>query len=222
MLTTECNAEPYIKWLDGYLTWHWQNQDMVPAFSAVYGGAIQMFGRAYRGGPTQDLANRMKAGQQLVYGEQIGWFGPEILERADSVPFVKDCIALRHQLREYFYRGRMARPPRFATPAPKVTADWQWSGEWPVTTDAVLTGAWWIPQEAKTILLLANVSDTPFASRLSLNPKDYSFCGKPIAATVVHPDGTRTPLALGAIDQAAVEIPARSIVAWEVQLAAAR
>lgn len=222
MLTTECNAEPYIKWLDGYLTWHWQNQDMVPAFSAVYGGSIQMFGRAYRGGPTQDLANRMKAGQQLVYGEQIGWFGPEILERPDSAPFIKDCIALRHQLREYFYRGRMARPPRFGTPAPTVTADWQWSGEWPITTDAVLTGAWWIPQDAKTVLLLANVSDTPFASRLSPNPKDYIFSGKPIAVSVIHPDGTRTPLALEAIDQASIEIPPRSIVAWEVQLAAAR
>jgi hypothetical protein len=76
MITTECNAEPYIKWFDGYLTWHWQEQNMVPAFSAVYGGALQMFGRAYRGGPSQDLAHRMKAGQQLVFGEQIGWFGP--------------------------------------------------------------------------------------------------------------------------------------------------
>jgi hypothetical protein len=218
MLTTECNAEPYIKWLDGYLTWHWQNQDMVPAFSAVYGGSIQMFGRAYRGGPTQDLANRMKAGQQLVYGEQIGWFGPEILERADSTPFLRDCIRLRHLLGEYFYRGRMARPPRFAEPVPTVTADWQWSGEWLVTTSAVLTGAWQIPQDNKTILLFANVSDNPLASRLSLNPKDYGFLGKSITATTIHPDGTRMPLAIKAIDRTSIEVPARSILAWEIRL----
>ncbi|MBN2128035.1 MAG: hypothetical protein JW741_01000, partial [Sedimentisphaerales bacterium] len=68
MLTTECNAEPYVKWHDGYLTWHWQEPNTVPAFPAVYGGTIQMFGRAYRGGPTQDLAHRMKGGQQLVFG----------------------------------------------------------------------------------------------------------------------------------------------------------
>ena len=24
MLTTECNAEPYVRWFDGYLTWHWR------------------------------------------------------------------------------------------------------------------------------------------------------------------------------------------------------
>ncbi len=46
MLTTECNAEPFLKWFDGYLTWHWQYDGQVPAFPAIYGGAIQMFGRA--------------------------------------------------------------------------------------------------------------------------------------------------------------------------------
>ncbi|MHB8901863.1 MAG: DUF6259 domain-containing protein, partial [Thermoguttaceae bacterium] len=78
ILTTECNGEPYIHRFDGYLTWHWQYDGQVPAFPAVYGGSIQMFGRAYRGGPTKDLALRMKAGQQLVYGEQIGWLGPDV------------------------------------------------------------------------------------------------------------------------------------------------
>jgi hypothetical protein len=48
MLTTECNAEPYTQVFDGYLTWHWQCDGQVPVFPAVYGGAIQMFGRAYR------------------------------------------------------------------------------------------------------------------------------------------------------------------------------
>ena len=222
MLTTECNAEPYVKWFDGYLTWHWQQQDMVPAFSAVYGGALQMFGRAYRGGPTQDLANRMKAGQQLVYGEQIGWFGPEALERAESGPFLRDCIALRWLLREYFYRGHMARPPRLAGQVPTVTADWQWSGEWLVTTDAVLTGAWRIDRENKVVLLFANVSDSPFASRLDLDPKDYGLAGKPVSVTAIRPDGTRLPLAIEAVQQAKVELAARSAVAWEIQLSDGR
>lgn len=54
-LTTECNAEPYLDFFDAYLTWHWQDDGQVPAFPAVYGGAIQMFGRAYRGGPATGL-----------------------------------------------------------------------------------------------------------------------------------------------------------------------
>jgi len=216
MLTTECNAEPYIKWLDGYLTWHWQQQDMVPAFSAVYGGTIQMFGRAYRGGPTQDLANRMKAAQQLVYGEQIGWFGPEIIERADCWPFLRDCIQLRWRLREYFYRGHMARPPHLAGAVPTVTADWQWSGEWLVTTDAIMTGAWRIPQEGKVVLLFANVSDDPYAGRLDLDPADYGLAGGSLKVTAIQPDGTQRPLTVEAVDRADVELPPRSMIAWEI------
>jgi len=98
-----------------------------------------------------------------------------------------------------------------------VTADWQWSGQWPITTDAILTGAWQIPQDNRTVMLFANVSDSPFASHLSLNPKDYSLSGKPVAVAAVRSDGTRTPLAVDSLDQADVEVPARSIMAWEIR-----
>jgi hypothetical protein len=137
---------------------------MVPAFPAVYGGAIQMFGRAYRGGPSQDLAHRMKAGQQLVFGEQIGWFGPDIIDRPDSGRFLRDCIQLRWRLKEYFYAGRMARPPKLIGQVPTVTADWQWHGQWPISTDAIMTGAWQLGDRGKMVLLFANVSDEPFVA----------------------------------------------------------
>ena len=219
MITTECNAEPYVKWLDGYLTWHWQEQNMVPAFSAVYGGAIQMFGRAYRGGPTQDLAHRMKAGQQLVFGEQIGWFGPEIIERADSGKFLRDCIQLRWQLKEYFYKGHMARPPRLRERIPAVTADWQWHNEWPITTDAVLTGAWQTQKADKRILLFANVSDGPFAAHVELDRADNDPTGIPMIVTIIGPDGTRTTFTTRVTDQPEIELPARSVCAWEIMTA---
>ncbi len=216
MITTECNAEPYVKWLDGYLTWHWQEQNMVPAFSAVYGGALQMFGRAYRGGPSQDLANRMKAGQQLVFGEQIGWFGPEVIDRPDSGNFLRNCIQLRWRLREYFYRGQMARPPRWTTQVPTVTADWQWHNQWPITADAVMTGAWRLPQENRVVLLFANVSDSPFASHLALDSKDYALSAKSWTVTTTAPDGTTSVRKMDATDQPEVELPARTILAWEI------
>ncbi len=216
MITTECNAEPYIKWFDGYLTWHWQEQNMVPAFSAVYGGALQMFGRAYRGGPSQDLAHRMKAGQQLVFGEQIGWFGPDVIDRPDSGKFLRDCIQLRWRLKEYFYRGHMARPPRLAGQIPTVTADWQWHGEWPITTSAVMTGAWQLPKENKVVLLFANVSDNPLAFPLEFDPRDYHLPDKSITMTPIAPDDTQGLSAILTMEQRRVELAARSIVAWEL------
>lgn len=216
MITTECNAEPYVKWLDGYLTWHWQEQNMVPAFPAVYGGAIQMFGRAYRGGPSQDLANRMKAGQQLVFGEQIGWFGPEIIDRADSGKFLRDCIQFRWRLKQHFYKGHMARPPRLKGQIPTVTADWQWHNEWPITTAAVMTGAWQMQKGDKTVLLFANVSDSSFASPLELNPADYNLTGKSTTVTVIRADGTNSQLTTQVTDLPVIELAARSVCAWEI------
>jgi len=159
MLTTECNGEPFIRWFDGYLTWHWQSDGQVPAFPAVYGGAIQMFGRAYRGGKTKDLALRMKAAQQLVFGEQLGWIDPGVVKEKENAEFFRQLVKLRAEFNHYFWAGEMARPPKLLGPIPTVRADWQWSGEGWVTNDAVLTGAWRIPKEKRMVLLFVNVSD---------------------------------------------------------------
>ena len=158
-LTTECNGEPFIRWFDGYLTWHWQSDGQVPAFPAVYGGAIQMFGRAYRGGKTKDLALRMKAAQQLVFGEQLGWIEPGVVKEKENAEFFRQLVRLRAEFNRYFSAGEMAPPPKLLGPVPTVRADWQWSGEWWVTTDAVLTGAWRLPKEKRMVLLFVNVSD---------------------------------------------------------------
>ena len=216
MLTTECNAEPYIKWLDGYLTWHWQEQNMVPAFSAVYGGTIQMFGRAYRGGPSQDLANRMKAGQQLVFGEQIGWFGPEILKRPDCGQFLRDCIELRWKLKKYFYAGQMARPPKLIGEIPKVTADWQWRGEWPITTNAIMAGTWRLANENKIVLLFVNVSDKSLSIHIEFDPNEYGLRGKTFQATKVTPAGSQNKFIIEAVGKIGVEFAPQSVFAWEI------
>ena len=159
LLTTECNGEPFIRWFDGYLTWHWQQDGQVPAFPAIYGGTIQMFGRAYRGGDTKGLALRMKAGQQLVFGEQLGWIDPSVVKEKEDAEFFRQMVRLRAEFTRYFYAGEMARPPKLLGSIPTVRADWQWSGEWWVTTDAVLTGAWGLRKEKRMLLIFVNVSD---------------------------------------------------------------
>ncbi len=191
ILTTECNAEPFIRWFDGYLTWHWQHDGQVPAFPAVYGGAIQMFGRAYGGGATKDLALRMKAGQQLVFGEQIGWIDPSVVREKGNAEFLRQVVRVRWHLRRFFYAGEMARPPKLWGDIPKVRADWQWAGEWWVETDAVLTGAWKLPQEGKLALLFVNVSDEPVRARLPFDAAAYGLAAKRLRATEVTEHGIR-------------------------------
>lgn len=217
MLTTECNGEPFIRWFDGYLTWHWQHDGQVPAFPAVYGGTIQMFGRAYRGGATKELALRMKAGQQLVFGEQIGWFDPGQAGEPQNREFLRKVIYTRWNYRRYFYAGEMARPPRFSGDLPQVKADWQWSGEWPVTTDAVLTGAWRLPFEKRTLLLFANVSDAAVKAPFHLDPQTYGLKARELHRTVSR-DGRKSsegsPASTALAEE--IELPAQSVLTWEL------
>jgi len=214
MLTTECNGEPFVRWFDGYLTWHWQHDGQVPAFPAIYGGAIQMFGRAYRGGPTKDIALRMKAGQQLVFGEQIGWLGPEVVKDKEA-DFFRRVVQLRHEFRRYFHAGEMARPPRLIGEMPKVKADWQWSGEWPVTTDAVLAGAWRLPKEKRLVLLFANVSDQVIAAKLRFDANEYGLRAKQLRARVVGENHADAHVFTAGFEQL-IQFSPRSVQGWEL------
>ncbi len=216
MLTTECNAEPYIHCFDGYLTWHWQYDGQVPAFPAVYGGAIQMFGRAYRGGPTKDLAFRMKAAQQMVFGEQLGWMDPRVVNEPENARFLRQLVQLRYRFRDYFYKGEMARPPRLDGAIPRVEADWQWQGTWPVTTDAVLTGAWKIPRENRTLLMLVNVSDQSVSLTPRLDMRDYFSQSAKLVVSPFDPTGERELPGTWETLHRGMEIPARAAIAWEI------
>lgn len=201
MLTTECNGEPFIQCFDGYLSWHWQFDGQVPVFPAVYGGAIQMFGRAYRGGATKDLALRMKAGQQLVFGEQLGWLDPKLAEEGANGEFFRQTARLRSKLSRYFSAGQMARPPKLLGQIPKLKADWQWSGEWWVTTDALLASAWEIPREKKLAFIFANVGDEPVTVTLHTDLAVYGHRASKVRAqriearqTAEAPDSWACPL----------------------------
>lgn len=218
MITTECNSEPYVRWFDGYLTWHWQNDGQVPAFPAVYGGAIQLFGRSYGGGETKALALRMKAGQQLVFGEQIGWIDPKIIEEKESAEFLRRLVRLRWHFRRYFAEGEMARPPRLAGAVPKIEADWQWFGEHRVTTDAVLAGAWRLPEEGKVLFLFVNASDEALGPALAIEPAEYGLDGR--AVRIVARNGESSPALLTPaepLSRREVELPARSALTLEIE-----
>jgi len=215
ILTTECNSEPFIRWFDGYLAWNWQYDGQVPAFPAVYGGAIQMFGRAYRGGTSRDLALRMKAGQQLVFGEQLGWLDPGVLKQPDNAEFFRQLAQLRSKFSRYFFAGEMARPPALSGDVPTVKADWQWSGEWWVTTDAVLTGAWKLPAEARLLLLFVNVSEAPVTA--SVRPAaGWGLPAGPVRCETTSGTSLAATPAAGLLEKPATFGP-RQAQAWELR-----
>ena len=216
MLTSECNAEPFIKWFDGYLVWHWQRPGIVPAFVVVYGPAIQVFGRQYAGGPDMDLAARMRCAQQLVFGEQIGWMNSEWVNDKENMPFIRHVVHTRWQLRRFFSAGEIARPPIFDSEIPQVTADWQWYGEMHVTTDAVLAGAWRLPHENKVALIFANVTDETVSADFTFDGGKFGFEGKEVQLTKISGEKRESPSSAPISFTRGLEFPARTAWAWEI------
>jgi hypothetical protein len=216
VLTTECNAEPYTHVFDGYLTWHFQYQDQIPLFAAVYGGKIQLFSRAYQGDSWKGLAMRMKTGQALVFGEQLGWISPGVISDAEAAAFLRRMARLRYALRDYLARGEMARSPVMTGDIPTVTADWQWWGKRLVTTPAILSGAW-RAKDGRLALIFVNVSDSEQVASLEFAAERYGMEKSPfLLVTSRSEDGAsepvrethnfRRPIKLGPCDAIAFEI----------------
>ncbi len=215
-LTTECNAEAYVRWFDGYLTWHWQHDGQVPAFPVVYGGSLQMFGRSYGGGETRDLALRMKAGQQLTFGEQIGWISPSVLAEQENAEFLKAVIGLRRRLQQYFAMGEMARPPKVDGAIPSVKADWGWGGgNWWVTTNSLLTSTWLLPRENRLAVILVNVSDQPITATVALDAKEYGIEAKHLRGQVLTWHGASESFPSDAAVCREVVLQPHEAQAWE-------
>lgn len=214
-ITTECNAEPYVQYFDGYLTWHWQEQDAVPAFSAIYADQVVLFSRAYGGGPDIELACRMKAAQSLCFGEQLGWLDPGVIKRPSGA-FLRQCARTRYQLRDYLAGGRMLHPPALSGDIPVYTADWQWSGHWPVSLPAVQTAAWRAP-DGRVALIFANFSPADVRAEFHFDAARYGYA--PDAAITVTrrtPEAVEEPRRLAASWSETLTLPAEQVVVYEV------
>ena len=103
----------------------------------------------------------------------------------------------------------MAQPPWLLGTIPPATADWQSSGHLPVTTDALIVGAWRIPKEKKLLLLLVNVGDEPIPARLDFDAARYDLPAGPPTSTGIGQGGPAEPVPVPRAFQRAI-IPGRS------------
>ena len=189
-LTSEAMAEPYNHLLDGLLSWNSQFQDQKPIYSAIYGGKISIFGRNNPVGPDKHKALIMRAGQQLVFGEQLGWISPKILKEKKPAKFLKKMAENRYKFINYFVGGQMMFPPKVYGEIPNITADWEWGENNPseITLSALQRGAW-KSNNSGIINIFVNISDkkinfetTDLVSgeliKISLEPYDIKIIEK--------------------------------------------
>lgn len=187
ILTSESSAEPYVNRLDGYLTWlsYREADSAIPLFHAVYAGQVQLFGRLYKWDSWKGVAMRTKTAQALVWGEQLGWIVPDVVDDPVAGPFLKRLARMRYELRAYLARGRMARPPRLGTDGTTLTSNWVFTHDLMVTTPTVLSGAWEREDGKAVAFILVNADDQPHDVTLPFDAATYGLDGPLKARTWV-------------------------------------
>ena len=167
--STECNAEIYMNQVDAYLTWHWARSLQVPAFPAVYAGYIPMFGRAYSGDRTKF---RILVSQSLLFGEQIGWLGPHAYLNAPERDLFYKCVQARWRYTEYFYAGKMLRPPKITCGLPEVTTLSGFQSARVVHSPAVRGAMWQCLKDGARIFLIVNIADEVADADIEIDAPD--------------------------------------------------
>ena len=169
VLTTENTAEPYMDNIDAYLTWLTDQDTDIPALQAVYSGYTTWFGSWMDA--NNDLAGfRSCQMRETLWGCQIGWFGPWILEAAkrDQFECVVKLAALRVSKKEFFAEGRLLGEVANEVACPPFKTVWKVRGKSaPATLPSVYAFLWENPR-GEMMLALGNVSDAPRTFRATV------------------------------------------------------
>jgi len=125
-MDTEENAEPYLKCFDGFLPWRWTDTGQIPLFVSIYAGRVQFTGRVFdhqvSGSPESFF---IKAAEQLVNAEQIGWFTLNDLSMPGKKKlFIKKLSHLRYAIAEILNESSMLHPLTFKNEPETITTKW--------------------------------------------------------------------------------------------------
>lgn len=142
-IVSESTSEVYSGILDGYLSWTWVQNDGVPAFPRVYGGRTAIFGRVITQNKRDDVDYfRFQIAQSLVYGQQLGWIHPEIVNDPVQFPFLKKMANIRWEMREFFAEAEMLRPAVVEGDMPLLDCEAFLRGQIWNHEKLVVTGGW--------------------------------------------------------------------------------
>lgn len=194
-----------MKHIGGYLSWLWVRNGQVPAFTAIYNEYVVTFGIHYVSMTDMDsTCFRIFFAQSLVYGEQMGWMRPDTflrMQEADKA-FYRRLVKTRETLAEYFYGGRMLRPPYLTDDAPRLRSEksTQAIGGL-VDYPAVQGGLWERMGSGRKLLLLVNAAESETNVELQAELPDgaYALQGD-LDGTLTFSDG-----------KASLKMPASSV-----------
>lgn len=175
ILTTEDFAEPYINVFDGLLACNASSiaPDLIPLFKNVYSGYCLTFGRRTR---SSGLILKMANAQMFLWGEQLGWFVPNILN-LDS-PEAKYLKVLSKSLdkptvKKFLFYGEMVRPLKLEGDDPVLGVAWeprQKNSEMPAVSNSV-----WKADDGTVGLVFTNLDNSAHTISYHVDTRDYQL-----------------------------------------------
>ena len=156
-LTTECTSDPYMKDIQGYLSWIWIKNDQVPAFMVIYNRYVAVFGRNYLYAGDA-VGQDIFAAQSLTYGEQMGWILPEVYKTLTHKEFYKKCVRTRAALGDFFYDGELLRSPVITDSVKLKTTKIKAEAYGGLLEHTATFSELWRRQDGRKLLLLVNAS----------------------------------------------------------------
>jgi hypothetical protein len=164
LLTTECNADAYMKEFGGLLMVHSIRNHIVPLFPAVYGGRAPLFGRFAGFNDPHWMDFRIMMTQNTLWGCTTGWLGLKEMEqllndpkRRGDLELLKNLCALHGVLLPSFDSGQMLRPPVLSGTIKPVTLSWNFSNlGWRETIPTIWASSWKLRNQ--TLTAVANTA----------------------------------------------------------------
>ncbi len=189
---TECNGEPYMKYMDGFLTWMWVGANEVPAFPAVYGDCVQLIGRCTIGNKKDDVGFfKYATARSLVSGQILGWCKADIVYSEAHMPYLERMVKCRCEHAAFLRGAVMLRPPCVTTSLGKYTTA---AGLWftdTIRSEWVLGGAFRAYDGGEVRLVLVNFSGEDTVAHVSFSLDEYHLDTEALPNDfVVHIDGT--------------------------------
>ena len=170
-LTTEGAGEFCLGMVDGYMQLTMRTPQDVPFHNAVYSGYTTYF-CSPENLDDDDASFRALQARELLWGNALGWFLPDILNRPSKCEILRSLCAFRQANLDALAYGTLLDELRFAGDVTRTTFSWLgrrqnfmlFTDAWALTpterwetTDVI--GNWWRTDKGETVLLAANLTD---------------------------------------------------------------
>ncbi len=182
-LTVEGGNDYLANQVDGFLTSGWLSDNLVPAFQAVYGGRVQLFGKRTGTSEYHKASFFAKQAQAFVSGIQPGRFSSWVVFDSDAEiarPFLKQVATMRYKLREFLAFGSLQRPISLSANIPQIVSTWSDFGQATEVSISMLQSSVYLNKRGdKIAFIFVNASmDKKIDFSFELDGSSYGFDGQ--------------------------------------------